>query len=56
VSLLSDGARLSHGLGIPAVDALILASLLEAGALTIYTTDEHIACYRGKGVEVVNLR
>lgn len=49
---LLSGAKLSSGLGIPAVDALILASLLMSGAQTIISTDSHLAGYKKKGVVV----
>ena len=54
--ILSAAAGLSHGLGIPAVDSLILAAFLEAGARTVYTSDPHLETYRKKGVKIVNLR
>lgn len=53
--LLSSGAGLSHGLGIPAMDALILAGLIAQGAITVYTTDSHLETYRRKGIKIVNL-
>ncbi len=48
-------AGLAHGLGIPGLDALILASLLQAGSREIYTSDSHLEAFKGEGVEVVNL-
>ena len=53
--VLRYAARLSHGLGIPAVDSLILAGMLEAGCEIIYTTDSHFESYVKKGVSVINL-
>ena len=53
--MLSSAAKLSHGLGMPAADSLILAGLLARGARTIYTTDRHLEAYRKKDVQVVNL-
>ena len=52
---LSLAARMSHGLGIPAVDSLILAGFVQAGVERIYTTDKHMESYKAKGVKVVNL-
>lgn len=49
---LFPGAKLSSGLGIPTVDALILASLLMSGAQTIISTDSHLAGYKKKGVVI----
>mgnify|MGYP002700860766 CR=1 FL=1 len=36
-------ARLSHGLYLPLVDALVLATALEAGARELWTTDADLA-------------
>lgn len=54
--VLNKGARLSHGLGIPAVDSLILASLVCVGCTEIHTTDSHFEVYRSAAVIVKNLR
>jgi predicted nucleic acid-binding protein len=54
--MLSLGARLSHGLGMPAMDSLILASLVSHGAREIWTTDSHFEVYHSKNVRVRNLR
>ena len=48
-------SHLAHGLGIPGLDALILASLLEAGCREIYTLDEHFLAYKKKGVKIIHL-
>ena len=53
--VVADAARLSHGLGLPAVDALILAGFVQAGVEVIYTTDKHMEAYKAKGVRVINL-
>ena len=50
-----EAARISHGTGIPALDALILAGLIEAGCRTIYTKDEHFLRYARKGVDIILL-
>ena len=54
--ILSNAARLSHGLGIPAVDSLILASLVSIDCSEIYTTDSHLEAYPNNGITVRNLR
>lgn len=54
--LLERGAQLSHGLGIPAMDALILTGLLASGAEVILTTDRHLDAFRKKGIQVRLLR
>jgi predicted nucleic acid-binding protein len=47
-------ARLSHGLALPLVDALVLATALEAGAEELWTTDAHLTAYEGR-MRVVRL-
>jgi predicted nucleic acid-binding protein len=54
--MISQGARLSHGLGMPAMDSLILASLVSHDASEIWTTDSHLEVYHSKNVVVRNLR
>lgn len=51
---LRRAARLAHGNGLAMADALILTSLLDAGARTVYTTDTDMARYDGDG-EVILL-
>jgi len=53
--ILSQAARLSHGLGIPAVDSLILASLVCSGCYEVYTTDSHLQMYENNKVSITNL-
>lgn len=57
VRVLSIGARLGNDLGIPVVDALVLASFVDAKCKVIYTTDAHIELYgkKAKGVSIINL-
>ena len=47
----SDGlrraARLAHGNGLAMADAIILTSLLDAGAEAVYTTDSDFTRYEG---------
>jgi predicted nucleic acid-binding protein len=53
--ILLMGANLSHGLGIPAVDALILAGFLVLNVDTIYTTDSHFEFFHKKGIKIFKL-
>jgi predicted nucleic acid-binding protein len=53
---LSLAARFSHGLGIPSVDSLILASLVSQDVAEIFTTDSHFEAYESGKVVVRNLR
>lgn len=46
-------AGLSHGLGIPGIDSLILAGLITSQADRIYTTDRHMTTYKQKGTSVM---
>lgn len=49
-------ARLAHGTDIPGLDALVLATMLEAGCQEIYTTDSDLAKYESGDVRIINLR
>jgi predicted nucleic acid-binding protein len=53
--IVLTGARLSHGLNIPAIDALILAGFIILNAETIYTTDSHLERFKRKGIKVLRL-
>ena len=55
VEIHDMAAGLSHGLGIPAVDSLILAGFILNGSETIYTTDSHLEKYVKKGIRVIKL-
>jgi 2-polyprenyl-6-methoxyphenol hydroxylase-like FAD-dependent oxidoreductase len=44
----------SHGLALPLVDALVLATALEAGEEELWTTDAHLTAYEGR-MRVVRL-
>lgn len=53
--VLLSGANMAHGLGLPAVDALILAGLLSVGANRVYTTDSHMETYKKRGVRIIRM-
>jgi predicted nucleic acid-binding protein len=55
VEIHDVAAGLSPGLGIPAVDSLILAGFILNGSEIIYTTDSHLEKYVKKGVRVIKL-
>jgi predicted nucleic acid-binding protein len=55
VEASDEAARISHGTGMPALDALILASLVGAGCRKVYTRDEHFMRYRRRDVEIILL-
>ena len=46
-------AALSHDLGIPGIDSLILAGLVTSNANKIYTTDKHMMIYNNKATPVI---
>jgi predicted nucleic acid-binding protein len=48
-------ARMSYGTGIPAMDALILASLISAGCTVVYTRDPDLERFRSRRVRIINL-
>ena len=51
---LRRAVRLGHGNGLAMADAVILQSLLDAGAATVYTTDDDFERYDGP-VDIVML-
>ena len=53
--ILLLGATLSHGLGIPAIDSLILAGFVKYNTEVIYTTDSDLELYEKKGITVIRL-
>ncbi len=55
VDLLSEAAGLTQGLGLAAMDSLILACLLAEDATTIYTTDTDFERLQRRDVRVINL-
>ena len=55
-AVADQAAAISHGTGLPALDALILAGLLASGCRTIYTKDEHFSRFSREGVEIILLR
>lgn len=54
VAVLSRAARIAHGMGLPMADALIAASLEEAGCDRVHTSDSDFEAYEGP-MEVVFL-
>ena len=48
-------ANLSHGTGIPAIDSLILSSLIISGVKIVYTTESHFKSYQRKDIQIVIL-
>lgn len=53
---LATAAGIAHGIGIPAMDSLILAGLVDNGARVVYTTDSHLENFKKKGFKVLNLK
>ncbi|MDA8079395.1 MAG: PIN domain-containing protein [Nitrospiraceae bacterium] len=51
--IAARAARISHKYGLPGLDSLILASLLDANVKQIYTTDSHFELYKEKSVEII---
>ena len=47
-------ARLSHGTGLPSLDALIFSTLIHHGATAIVTTDDWSSA-GGQGVEIIRI-
>jgi predicted nucleic acid-binding protein len=55
LDIAKKASHISRGTDMPALDSLILSSLLEAECKEIYTTDSHIVSYNKKGVKIVLL-
>ena len=53
--VLLAAANLSNGIGLHAMDALILAGFLSAKATTIYSTDSDFEMYRKKGIRIIRI-
>jgi predicted nucleic acid-binding protein len=53
--IAKKASHISHGTGIPALDALILSALLEANCNEIYTRDPHFELYTKRGIKIINL-
>lgn len=53
--MVYSGAAISHGTGIPTVDAIIIAGFVQEGVDVIYTTDSHFKTYMNKSIEVIVL-
>jgi predicted nucleic acid-binding protein len=49
-------SHISHGTGIPGLDALILSALIEAKCSEIYTRDPHFELYKKKEIKIINLK
>ena len=54
--ILSRAARISHGTHIPAIDSIILASLLSQEVSVIFTTDADLCRYTVRDLKIINLR
>lgn len=52
--IAKKASHISHGTGIPGLDALILSALLEAKCNEIYTRDPHFELYKNKEIKVIN--
>jgi predicted nucleic acid-binding protein len=55
ITIALKGGQLAHGTGMPAFDALIVASFQEAGCAEILTLDHHFTLFSKKGLKVTLL-
>jgi predicted nucleic acid-binding protein len=53
--VLLSAANLSHGVGLHAMDALILSGFLAANVTAIYSTDGDLEAYKKKGIRVIRI-
>ena len=56
IDVLTVGAGISHGTGIPTVDSIIIASFLRSNVEKIYTTDSHFKAYKNKSISIIILK
>lgn len=47
--------HIAHSTGMPGLDSLILASLIEAECTEIYSSDPHFSLYKKKGIKIINI-
>ena len=54
--IAKKASHISHGTGIPGLDALILSALIEAECNEIYTRDPHFELYKKREIKIINLK
>jgi predicted nucleic acid-binding protein len=54
-SVAQKAGQIVHGTGMPAFDAIILSSLVEAGCEEILTMDQHFKLFSKKGLKITLL-
>jgi hypothetical protein len=52
---LITSSRISHGNHIPAIDSIIIGSLIDSKVKIFYTTDSHFNSYKKNGFSIVML-
>lgn len=55
-AIAARGGQIAHGTGMPAFDALILATFLEAGCEEVLTLDHHFKLFAKKGLSITLLK
>ena len=55
IDILESSAKISHSNNIPAIDSLIISSLIKSGVTVIYSTDTHVCSYKKKNVAIIKL-
>ena len=55
MDIIDSSAKISYSNNIPAIDSIILASLLNVGVIRIYTTDTDLQKYRKKIISIILL-
>jgi predicted nucleic acid-binding protein len=55
VAAALQAARIAHGTGMPAFDALIVSSLAEAGCAEVLTLDHHFNLFVKRGMKIILL-
>lgn len=49
-------AQITHTFGIPALDSLILGTLVESGCKKIYSADPHFKQFKEKNIKIIMLK
>jgi predicted nucleic acid-binding protein len=55
INVLHQGAKHAHTFGLPAIDSLIMTSLIAKEVKEVYTTDPDMERFKGKDVKIIRL-
>lgn len=55
-AIARKAAAINHTFGVPALDSLILSSLVVAGCRKIYSADPHFEKFKEKNIKIIKLK